>query len=101
MNLPEDVPMMDWTDRALPLVFRRAPTKANRPYTCLMPTTLTPIESEFATAEEAEAYERWLRAKVQASLDDPRPNIPHDQVMARMRALLAKKRKTATSNSKS
>jgi hypothetical protein len=66
-----------------------------------MPTTLTPIESEFATAEEAEAYERWLRAKVQKSLDDPRPNIPHDQVMARMRALLAKKRKTATSNSRS
>ena len=66
-----------------------------------MTTTLTPIESEFATVEEAEAYEQWLRAKVQASLDDPRPNIPHDQVMARMRALLAKKRKTATSNGKS
>jgi hypothetical protein len=66
-----------------------------------MTTTLTPIESEFATVEEAEAYEHWLRARVQASLDDPRPNIPHDQVMARMRALLAKKRKTATSNSKS
>jgi hypothetical protein len=66
-----------------------------------MPTVLSPIESEFATTEEAEAYERWLRAKVQKSLDDTRPNIPHDQVMARMRALLAKKRKAATSNSKS
>lgn len=66
-----------------------------------MPTALSPIESEFATTEEAEAYDRWLRAKVQKSLDDPRPNIPHDQVMARTRALLAKKRKTATSNSKS
>ncbi|MFL9922125.1 stability determinant [Paraburkholderia fungorum] len=66
-----------------------------------MPTVLSPIESEFATTEEAEAYERWLRAKVEKSLDDTRPNIPHDQVMAGMRALLAKKRKTATSNSKS
>jgi hypothetical protein len=57
-----------------------------------MTIALSPIESEFATTEEAEAYDRWLRAKVQESLDDPRPNIPHDQVMARMRALLAKKR---------
>lgn len=69
-----------------------------------MTTVLSPIESEFATTEEAEAYDRWLRAKVQESLDDPRPNIPHDQVMARMRALLAKKkalRKKVTSNSRS
>lgn len=69
-----------------------------------MTTVLSPIESEFATLEEAEAYDRWLRAKVQESLDDPRPNIPHEQVMARMRALLAKKkvlRKKVTSNSRS
>jgi hypothetical protein len=50
-----------------------------------MPTVLTSIESEFATAEEAEAYDRWFRAKVQESLDDPRPSVPHDQVMAEMR----------------
>ena len=31
-----------------------------------------------ATTDEAEAYDRWFRAKVQASMDDPRPNIPHD-----------------------
>ncbi|WP_328585375.1 hypothetical protein [Vreelandella massiliensis] len=28
---------------------------------------------------------------VQASLDDPRPGIPHEQVMAEMKAMLAKK----------
>ena len=69
-----------------------------------MTIALSTIESEFATTGEAEAYDRWLRAKVQESLDDPRPNIPHDQVMARMRALLAKKkvlRKKVTSNSRS
>lgn len=92
--------MMDWTDRSC------RPSSAGGDPAILvpMPTVLSPIESEFATTEEAEAYERWLRAKVQKSLDNPRPNIPHDQVMARMRALLAKKkaaRKTATSNSKS
>jgi len=50
---------------------------------------LSPIESEFATVEEAEAYDLWFRAKVQASIDDPRPTIPHDQVMAEMDAIIA------------
>ena len=59
-----------------------------------MNTVLSPIESEFATSEEAEAYARWFRAKVQESLDDPRPNVPHDEVMAEMRQLLEDKRKT-------
>ncbi|SEP48200.1 hypothetical protein SAMN02787149_1371 [Pseudomonas sp. Snoq117.2] len=53
-----------------------------------MPTTLSPIESEFATVEEAEAYDRWFRAKVQASLADTRPNVPHDQVMADMESII-------------
>ncbi len=50
---------------------------------------LSPIESEFATTEDAEAYDRWFRAKVQTSLDDPRPGIPHDQVMAEMDAIIS------------
>jgi hypothetical protein len=58
-----------------------------------MNTALSPIESEFQTTDEALSYERWFRAKVQKSLDDPRPNIPHDQVMAEMRQLLEDKRK--------
>lgn len=58
-----------------------------------MNSALSPIESEFATTEEAEAYELWFRAKVQASRDDPRPSIPHDAVMAEMRQLLEDKRK--------
>ncbi len=53
-----------------------------------MNTQLSPIESAFATTEEAEAYERWFRAKVQESLDDNSPLIPHDQVMAEMQELL-------------
>ncbi len=50
---------------------------------------LSPIESEFATTEDAEAYDRWFRAKVQASLEDARPLIPHDQVMADIDAIIA------------
>jgi len=58
-----------------------------------MSVPLSPIVSEFETEEQATSYDRWFRAKVQASLDDPRPNIPHDQVMAEMRALIESKRK--------
>ncbi|HGL6715979.1 hypothetical protein WK24_15285 [Burkholderia vietnamiensis] len=57
-----------------------------------MNAILSPIESEFTTAEEAEAYDRWLRAEVQASLDDPAPNIPHDEVMGDVRAMLAERK---------
>jgi len=34
-------------------------------------------------AHRAAAYDKWFRAKVQESLDDPRANIPHDEVSAR------------------
>jgi hypothetical protein len=56
---------------------------------------LSPIESEFATTEEAEAYDVWFRRKVEQSLADPRPPLPHDQVMAEMRALIDSRRKKA------
>ena len=59
-----------------------------------MNTVLSPLVSEFETAEQEASYTAWLKAKVQASLDDPRPNIPHDQVMARMRAMLDAKMET-------
>ncbi|AXI82777.1 hypothetical protein FUT69_04930 [Xylella taiwanensis] len=52
-------------------------------------TPLDPIISEFATEEQAASYDRWFRAKVQASLDDSRPSVPHDQVMAEMDAIIA------------
>ncbi|RKP43740.1 stability determinant [Trinickia fusca] len=57
-----------------------------------MPTILSPIESEFATVEEAEAYDRWLRAEMEAALREAdAPNVvfvPHDEVMADMEALI-------------
>ena len=49
---------------------------------------LSPIESEFDSTEAADAYERWFRAKVAASLAEPRPGVPHDAVMAEMDELL-------------
>jgi hypothetical protein len=58
-----------------------------------------PVESEFATAEEAEAYDRWFRAKVQASLDDQRPANSHEEVMAALRKIIEAKRDTNASDS--
>lgn len=55
-------------------------------------TKLSPIVSEFETEEDAAAYDRWFRARVEASLADPRPGVPHDQVMAEMRQIIEAKR---------
>ncbi|KND54915.1 hypothetical protein BPUN_3637 [Candidatus Paraburkholderia kirkii] len=38
-----------------------------------MTTPLDPIVSEFATVEEAEAYDKWFREKVRRSMADTRP----------------------------
>lgn len=38
--------------------------------------------------------DRWFRRQVQESIDDPRPNVPHDQVMAQAQALIDAKSKT-------
>jgi hypothetical protein len=56
----------------------------------------SPVAPDFATPEEAAAYEAWFRAKVEASLADERPPVPHDQVMAEIRAIIdqAKQRRS-------
>jgi hypothetical protein len=40
-------------------------------------------------AHQAAAYNQWLAGEIQAAIDDPRPNIPHDEVMAEMDADIA------------
>ncbi len=54
-----------------------------------MSAALSPIVSEFDTEEQATSHDRWFRAKVQASLADPQPAVPHDEVMAHMDAIIA------------
>jgi hypothetical protein len=49
-----------------------------------------PVKPNFTTPEEAAAYDAWFRAKVEASLSDERPPVPHDNVMSEMRAIVAK-----------
>lgn len=57
-----------------------------------MTTTFNPMLSVFDSAEEEAEHTAWLRAKLQASIDDPRPSIPHEQVMAEMRERLAQRK---------
>ncbi len=62
---------------------------------------LDPIVSEFETEEQAAAYDRWFRAKVQASLDDPGESIPHDEVMRRTREAISRAAQRSTSMTES
>jgi len=41
-------------------------------------------------AHEAAAYNHWLATEIQGAIDDPRPSIPHDEVMARMDARITR-----------
>jgi hypothetical protein len=50
----------------------------------------SPLVSEFGSAEEEAAYNEWFRKKVEESLADRRPPVPHDEVMAEMRAIIDK-----------
>ena len=42
---------------------------------------------------DPEAHDAWFRAKVREALDDPRPAVPHEQVMSDTQALIDGKRR--------
>lgn len=54
-----------------------------------MNAKLSPIVSEFETETEAANYDRWFRSEVEAALADPRPSLPHSEVMAEMDQIIA------------
>ncbi|MGA7314118.1 MAG: hypothetical protein WBX22_09110 [Silvibacterium sp.] len=37
---------------------------------------------------ETREHDLWFRSQIQAALDDPRPGIPHEVVMAETRAII-------------
>ncbi|UAN63394.1 stability determinant [Serratia sp. JSRIV006] len=53
-----------------------------------MTIKLSPIVSEFETQEQADSYDRWFRAKVEAAMNSTKPRIPHDEVMAGARKII-------------
>lgn len=42
---------------------------------------------------DPDAYDAWFRTKVLEALDDPRPAVPHVQVMQEAQALIDEKRR--------
>jgi hypothetical protein len=58
---------------------------------------LDPLVSEFETEEQEASYIAWLQTKVAASLADPRPAIPHDEVERRQAERLRRLRERSTS----
>jgi len=56
----------------------------------------SPLVSEFGSAEEEAAYLEWLKKKVAKSLADPRPPVPHEQVMAEIDEIIAKAKERKT-----
>lgn len=54
-----------------------------------------PIVSEFDSPEEEAAYDAWFRKKVEESLADTRPPVPHDEAMARIRKTIEAARRKA------
>ncbi|MDR2128731.1 MAG: hypothetical protein LBP52_06660 [Burkholderiaceae bacterium] len=53
-----------------------------------MGVILSPMVSEFDTIDQEANHTARLRGKVEASLADPRPAIPHAEVMAELDALI-------------
>ena len=53
---------------------------------------LDPLIYEFDTEAEAESYDAWFRAKVEKSIADPTPSMPHDEAMAFVDAELERRR---------
>lgn len=50
-----------------------------------MNTRFDPLISHFEDAEHEEKYNAWLLAKIEKSRNDPRPRVPHDQVVMRLK----------------
>lgn len=51
-------------------------------------------------AHEALSHTEWLRQKLAASAADPRPRVPHEQVMAEAQAIIDRKRQAKADDPK-
>lgn len=49
--------------------------------------------SDLMSPEDPVAYDAWFRAEVEAAMASDEPGIPHDRVMAELRAIIAKHHK--------
>ena len=64
-----------------------------------MSAVLSPIVSEFETAEQEASYNQWFKIKVEEALRSEKPRLPHDAAMAKVQALLEERRKARANRS--
>ncbi|MDR2637016.1 MAG: hypothetical protein LBB55_01610 [Zoogloeaceae bacterium] len=59
--------------------------------------TLDPVVSEFETVEQEAKHTAWIHAELQRRQADPRPPVPHDEIVRRMEERMARwpQKKTA------
>lgn len=60
---------------------------------------LDPIVSEFESEVDEAAYDAWFRAQVEAALSETGPGIPHEQVMADVRAIIDRNKRALEARS--
>jgi hypothetical protein len=84
--------LRDWSGGRLRRHLRASRIDSCKGYASIPPldASRSPIVSEFDNAAQEAEYKAWLEAKVRESLADPRPPIPHDEVMAKMHAVIEK-----------
>jgi hypothetical protein len=70
----------------LKAAFKAATEAADRPAAQVLRDFMRAYVEEHQRPDPG--YDAWFRAQVQEALDDPRPSIPHEQVMTEMRARL-------------
>jgi predicted transcriptional regulator len=72
----------------LKIAFRTAAEAADRPAAQVIRDFMRAYVEEHSRSEAG--HDKWFRQQVQASIDDPRPSIPHDIVMRRTRAIIGR-----------
>ncbi len=81
-SIPHDEVMRQMDEVIKAAAARRGDTPAANAY--------DPLVSEFESAEAEAAYEKWLIARIERSIADPRPSIPQPEVVAGAEAIIAR-----------
>lgn len=70
----------------LKAAFKAATEEADRPAAQVLRDFMRAYVEQHQRSEPG--HDAWFRRQVQAAIDDPRPSVPHDTVVARTRAII-------------
>ena len=71
----------------LKAAFKEATEAADRPAAQVLRDFMRAYVEQRQVGSEPD-YDDWFRAQVQSAIDDPRPSVPNDAVLARTRAII-------------